>query len=351
MDKITDEEIIQKYYRNTCMLYRKMKYNMVSKEEIDYLKNRYEDCDDIYEAIYRIKFHIDNTPICPICGKKVQFDTNHRMFKKFCSKKCADKYCTDRMHEGVFKKYGVKCTMQLKDVIEKSRKTWKNKSKEEIRKFVKKGKETKLKLYGDPNYCNIDKIKENWENKSDEDLKEIYEKKKQTFLKHYGVENYTKTEEWKQHASDISSEIRKKAYETMKQNGNLCHKNSKAEDECYKLLKAIYPVIKRQYMCDKYPWKCDFYVPDENLLIEYQGYYTHGDHPFDVNNMDDIKQLNALKVKYKSYYNEYGYWPQIITIWSEKDVEKRQTAIKNGFNYIEFFNLDQVKEYVKSKKK
>ena len=71
MDKITDEEIIQKYYKNTCMLYRKMKYNMVSKEEIDYLKNRYPDCDDIYEAIYRIKFHIDNTPICPICAKKV----------------------------------------------------------------------------------------------------------------------------------------------------------------------------------------------------------------------------------------------------------------------------------------
>ena len=349
MDKITDEEIIQKYYKNTCMLYRKMKYNKVSKEEIDYLKNRYSDCDDIYEAIYRIKFHIDNTPICPICGKKVQFDTNHRMFKKFCSKKCADKYCTDRMHEGVFKKYGVKCTMQLKDVIEKSRKTWKNKSKEEIKNFTNKRVNTIHKLYGDT-YIG-DKTRKMWQSKTDEDKEKINEKKKQTYLKHYGVENYTKTDEWKQHASEISKEVKKKAYETMKQNGNLYHKNSKAENECYKLLKTIYPAIKRQFMSDKYPWKCDFYVPDENLLIEYQGYYTHGDHPFDVNNMDDIKQLNALKVKYKSYYNEYGYWPQIITIWTEKDVEKRQTAIKNGFNYIEFFNLDQVKEYVKSYKK
>ena len=345
---ITDKEIIDKYYRNTCMLYRKMKYNMVSEEEINYLKNRYDDCDDIYEAIYRIKNNIDVVPKCPVCGKKIKFDFGHKMFNKFCSKECAHKYCADKMHKGVFEKYGVKSTMQLKEVREKSKKTWKNKSPEEIRNFVNKGKETKLKLYGDPNYCNTNKIKEKWKNKSDKDLKEIYKKKKKTYLKHYGVENYTKTNEWRKHASEISDEVKKKAYETMKRNGNLCHKNSKAENECYELLKEIYPEIKRQYMCDKYPWRCDFYVPNKNLLIEYQGYFTHGEHQFNSNNIDDIKRLNELKEKYKSYYDKNGCWPQIITIWTEKDVEKRNTAIKNGFNYLEFYNLNQVKDYVKS---
>ena len=86
---------------------------------------------------------------------------------------------------------------------------------------------------------------------------------------------------------------------------------------------------------------------DIDLLIEYQGYYTHGNHPFDANNIDDKIHLNELKVKYKSYYDENGYWPQIITIWTEKDVEKRNTAKKNKLNYIEFYSLEEVEEWIK----
>ena len=76
----------------------------------------------------------------------------------------------------------------------------------------------------------------------------------------------------------------------------------------------------------------------KDLFIELQGYYTHGEHPFDANNIDDIKHLNELKVKYQSYYDEHGYWPQIITIWTEKDVEKRNKAKENNLNFIEEFD-------------
>lgn len=62
-----------------------------------------------------------------------------------------------------------------------------------------------------------------------------------------------------------------------------------------------------QYKSSVYPWHCDFYIKELDLYIEYQGYYTHGNHPFDIYNNEDKVHLNELKVKYQSYYNEHGY--------------------------------------------
>ena len=106
--------------------------------------------------------------------------------------------------------------------------------------------------------------------------------------------------------------------------------------------------IIHQYKDSRYPYFCDFYIKSLDLFIEYQGYYTHGDHPFDANNKNDIDELNKLKTNYKQYYDEYKEWPQSITIWTEKDVEKRNTAKKNKLNYLEFYSLDDVKEWIKN---
>ena len=93
-------------------------------------------------------------------------------------------------------------------------------------------------------------------------------------LKHYGVENGFQ-----------SLEIRLKAYETAKRNGS--YKKSKQADKIFKMLKEVFPLTERQYSSELYPFHCDFYIPEINTYIEYQGYWTHGKHGNNI---------------YKSYY-------------------------------------------------
>lgn len=71
--EVTDEILISKYWKNTNMLYRKVKYDKVLPEEIEYLKNRFENVDNIYEAFYLIKHGLDKPLTCKLCGKKNSF--------------------------------------------------------------------------------------------------------------------------------------------------------------------------------------------------------------------------------------------------------------------------------------
>lgn len=88
---------------------------------------------------------------------------------------------------------------------------------------------------------------------------------------------------------------------------------------------------------------CDFYIPSENLYIEYQGYYTHGKHKFNKENIRDQIEVERLK-------NKYGEECTQIIIWTIKDVEKREMAKKNNLNYLEFFTLDEVEKYIELNK-
>ena len=121
---------------------------------------------------------------------------------------------------------------------------------------------------------------------------------------------------------------------------------SKQEDTIYEKIKEVYPDVIRQYK-DKirYPYNCDFYIPEIDLFIEYQGYYTHGKHPFNINNENDKELM-------EKYITKYGNNDQQYTIWCVKDVEKRNTAKNNNLNYIELFNfkkLDKLIEIIKNK--
>ena len=121
---------------------------------------------------------------------------------------------------------------------------------------------------------------------------------------------------------------------------------SKQEDTIYEKIKEVYPNVIRQYK-DKirYPYNCDFYIPEIDLFIEYQGYYTHGKHPFNINNENDKELM-------EKYITKYGNNDQKYTIWCVKDVEKRNTAKNNNLNYIELFNfkkLDKLIEIIKNK--
>ena len=157
--------------------------------------------------------------------------------------------------------------------------------------------------------------------------KDVFNKCKESLFKNYGVCNPSQSEI-----------IINKKYES-----KIYHKTfgtSKEEEEIYKLLQEKYGDVKRQYKSELYPFACDFYIPSEDLYIEYQGFWTHGREIYDENNLNHQKKLNLWKSKNKPQYIK------AIKDWTERDVLKRKTAKDNSLNWIEFFNINQFKDWI-----
>ena len=119
---------------------------------------------------------------------------------------------------------------------------------------------------------------------------------------------------------------------------------SKQEEYVYKKLISKFNNVKRQYYSDLYPFKCDFYINDLNLYIEYNGSDLHNDHPF-TGSKDDLIEIEKIKqkaavIKEKTGKNISRY-DNKIKIWTISDVNKRNIAKINNLNYKEFFNLKE----------
>ena len=114
--------------------------------------------------------------------------------------------------------------------------------------------------------------------------------------------------------------------------------HSKEEDKIYNILTSKFPNTKRQYNSDLYPFNCDFYIPEIDTYIEYQGYWIHGNEPY-VGSEFQKTIIEKWKSKNTTYFN------RAVNVWTERDVLKRETAKKNKLNWIEFFNMKQFNEW------
>lgn len=117
---------------------------------------------------------------------------------------------------------------------------------------------------------------------------------------------------------------------------NNSYNKSNEEDVSYKLLIYKYPDVIRQYRSNVYPFSCDFYIPSIDTYIECNYHWTHGKHPFNEHNIDDINTLNNWKSHNSKFYNN-----AVIT-WTVRDVNKRNIAKQNNLNFIEFWNTDEL---------
>lgn len=127
-------------------------------------------------------------------------------------------------------------------------------------------------------------------------------------------------------------EAKRKEYETRRENGTFC--TSKPEDDYYESLCNKYgkdDIIRQYFDKDRYPFKCDFYIKSIDTFIEYNGNWTHGDHPFNAQNPDDVELL--LKWKELSEHDN-GYYKGAVYTWSVLDVKKLQTLRNNRLNFI-----------------
>lgn len=111
---------------------------------------------------------------------------------------------------------------------------------------------------------------------------EIAKKVIRTNLMRYGVEN-----------GGASKKSLKKIDATKRKNHTF--NTSKVENEFKKYLEDNDINFKYQYKSEPYPFNCDFYFPDYDLYFEIQGHWSYGKHPFDKNNVDDVKILNKWK--------------------------------------------------------
>lgn len=250
---------------------------------------------EILSALYN-KDMTERISYCLYCGKELRTPEKYRYTKKYCSPRCQG------LHKSPFKstevqkkakntlieKYGKPCGYQKPEVIKKARKA----------QFEKYG------CYA----FNSGKEKETW-------------------LKKYGVDNPQKNEQ-----------VRKKTLDTIIKSGW----SSKEEEQVYSLLKKKYKVVKRNYFCKRYPFPCDFYIPEIDLFIEGQFGPHHGFHPFNPNSREDqntlqhwIKRKDELSKKGKG--QTYKNW---IRHWTERDPLKREYARKNNLNYIELWNVE-----------
>ena len=424
------DNIIKKLFWNTNtnasnhnyrkFVQKKTKYNNI----LNYLLNRFNDSESTSESLQRIVFNIENRPVCPVCGSKLDFvgkpNTVKGIFKKFCSQHCANSFNSTKANLTKINKYGdagcskkakatklerygdenyngdrevAKSKMNYEEIFKKVRATnlerywdeWYHGDRvaatEKINydEVVKKVKETKKRLYGDENYNNIEKAKQTCFKKYGVEYifksKEIQDKIKQTILSKYGVEyalqsnevhdkikqtnlrkygaeyplqsefiqnkikriliyNYNVDNPWK------CKEFQQKAHETKKKNGS--YGKSNEEDYVYSILVDIYGKdnVKRQYKSELYPFACDFYIISKNLYIEYNGMWTHGHIPY-IGSKENEIQLKKWKQKAvtSDYYNS------AIVTWTISDVKKRNTAKENNLNYIELWDLNDVKKY------
>ena len=244
-------------------------------------------------------------------------------------------------------KYGFDNPMKNKNVIDKGKETCKNKygvvRASLLKEYQDKVKETNMKRYGVEVPLQNKEINKKWHETCYVNFgtysplanKEIYNKTEETTYKKYGV--YCVFNRKENREKLLLEKTKQKRYETLRRNHTF--NTSKIEETIYEKLIDIYGKndILREYKDkDRYPYRCDFYIKSLDLFIEVQGYYTHGKEPYNPNSI----KHQILVQKYKE---KYGPNCQAITIWTIKDVEKRNKAKENNLKYLEIFYKDILK--------
>ena len=367
---------------------------------LSYLNKRYPDSFSLKETLIRMKYHIDVHPKCPVCGNFTKFyGFKNLMFTNHCSNKCTqlDNATKIKFKQTCLEKYGVDAPMKSSKIKEKSKQVCLEKyGVENISQFFEtkeKYKQTCLEKYGVNNPFKLEKTKINSHSKEAKEkqrktclekygvensfqsekvrqkYKENYKRKygvenpfqneiikekiKQTCLEKYGVDKASKSDLVKEKCKQTclekygSSSPMKNSYIVNKSINKRIQNNtwstSKPEEELYLYIKERFPSVKRQYKDkERYPYFCDFYIPELDLFLELNGMWTHGKHPYNMNLEEDNSILNIWKEKSK----EYPMYLSAIKTWTINDVNKRNKAKENHLNFKEVWNLDEGKEFI-----
>ena len=347
----------------------------------EYLDNRFHDYSESYKEILdRIKFKIEIRPTCKLCGANVKYKgllNNQPTYKTYCSCSCAQKSEETRKKykEKCIQKYGVDNSLKDKQVQEKKKKSLiehygvvvPSKS-DEIKEKIKN---TCLEKYGTTSLLQSEEIRKKIEITNLEKYGSITPLGNTEFMKtkikeKYGVEYSTQIPYVKKKISEGTSSLkckRKKEKTCMERYGvphismdediknkkietrrkNHTFNTSKPEEELYLYIKDKFPLVERQYNKDiRYPFDCDFYIPELDYFIELNGFCSHGGHPYNPKNKNDVNKLNSWKEKSV----EHPMYNNMIKTWTVTDPLKREIAKQNNLHFKEVWTLDEGKKFI-----
>ena len=314
-------------YNKTKESKEKIKQTCLEKYGVEYFWQS-DECKEKIKQTCLEKYGVDS----PLKSKKIRNKGKQTCLEKYGVDNPAKlEENKEKVKQTCLKKYGTISTTQCKEIRDKIKQSCLEKygvdNPAKLEENKEKVKQTCLKKYGglapicDPNIKN---------------------QIKQTCLEKYGVDNYGKSLKHKINMSTImsSDEMQEHRYNVMTKNHSF--NTSKPEEELYLYIKEKFPSVKRQYK-DKlrYPYNCDFYIPELDYFIELQGYYTHNTHPYNPNSISD-------QVLVERYKERYGPKCQAITIWTLKDPEKRDCAKRNHLNFKEVWSLEEGKKFIDS---
>lgn len=362
--EINDEYIINLLWPNKMCLLNRCK-NRVTPEIEEYLLHRYKYTESLFESLFCIKNNIDrDKKICPICGKGIlKFNGNERnnYFIKGCCTECIYKLRNQEYEQTSLQKYGT---------------SHPRKNKEKNNQINKLRKENNLKKYGVEEYMQTPEAKQKMEETSIKkygvkylfQAKEIKEKIRQTCLQKYGTDWTAQADIVKQHQKetllkkygvtnsycipDVLKSFQERKEEIQNKRDNTKRKNktfgtSIPEQKSYKLLLTIFNQndILRQYKDkDRYPYNCDFYIKSLDMFIECNYFWTHHGHYFDKTNQEDINELQKMI----NLSETHNFYKGAIKVWTESDIQKRDTAKQNNLNYKVFWKFNEFENWIKS---
>jgi len=357
---MTDEDIIT-YYKDKHI----HNWNNIPDKHKEYLNTRFSDSCSYKESIWRIIYNIETRPVCQICGKPVKFIGRKKIiFNKTCSNECfrksleKEKTKEQLYYESLSTKEKTKYTCQQKYGVDNPAQLETNLFKKDnpqhydyIKEKTKATRINKYNQYMSPNNISIllsnevkqkrlDSFKKTMLNRYNDITYRNTYKHKQTCINKYGVDSYSKTKLFKQTIKDKRDIIQNKINKT-KQNNNSFNV-SLPENESYILIKDKYSDVIRQYKSNDYPFICDFYIPSLDLYIECNYHWTHGGHHYNEDNREDQLLVEKWKQKNTKFYDI------AINTWTVRDVNKRNIAKDNNLNYMEFWNINELKEWLNS---
>lgn len=336
----------------------------------------------------------------------VDHPNKSKEIRKKTVKTCIERYGVDNPNKSKeirektkktnLKRYGVENVYQSEEIKEKIKETHLKKRGVEYpaqsKEVQEKMKQTKFERYGDEYYTNREKsrntlltnygaeyttqIKEIKEKIEQTNLKrygvkylfqngEIREKIKETWLEKYGVDNPWKAEEIKEkieqtnlerygvkHITDLewvsnlgveaarTIEVRQRARNTIRENN--CYGVSAPEERTFEKLIEIFGNVEREYKEDRYTYFCDFYIPERDMFIEYNGFWTHHTHFYDETSEEDRNQVKLWESKEENS----SWYRAAINNWTISDIKKRNTARDNNLNYVVFWNENDVDKWI-----
>lgn len=295
---------------------------------------------------------------------------------------CIEKYGVDnvfkadiikeKIKQTNLQKYGVENPSQATEIKEKKEQTCLSHygvkygtQSDEVRQHIQ---ETNLNKYG---YAWTSQVPEIKNKIAESNLKkygnvcslygpQIIKKVKQTFQERYGSDCYVRSEDFKtkyrvtmqerygvDNASQLQ-EIKDKKVATMYKNNSFSI--STPEEDFYNRLLQLFEEadIVRQYNTrltehtDRYPFNCDFYIKSLDLFVELNISWTHGLHPFNKENTNDLNQLNKWIEKSK----DSDYYKNAIEVWTIRDPLKIKTAKDHNLNYVMLYTQEEIAEFL-----